>query len=68
MRETARLEVRAQSFNFLNRGFDTFQQYDSNLYMGYSLSGATPDNVSSAGSPSTRTGHRSFQFEAKYHF
>jgi hypothetical protein len=64
----ARLEIRAQAFNFLNREFDNFQQYDSNLYLGFSNPGATPDNASTAGFTSTSTGHRSFQFAAKYYF
>jgi hypothetical protein len=68
LHDTGRLELRAQAFNFLNRSFDNFQQYDSNLYMGYSTSGAAPDNVSTAGVTSTETGHRSFQFAAKYYF
>jgi len=68
LREAGRLEIRAQAFNFLNRSFDTFQQYDSNLYMGYSASGAPPDNAATAGITSTETGHRSYQFAAKYYF
>jgi hypothetical protein len=68
MRESSRLEIRAQSFNFLNRAFDNYQPFDSNLYMGFSNVGIAPDNVASAGVTSTRTGHRSFQFAAKYHF
>ena len=68
MRESSRLEIRAQSFNFLNRGFDNYQPFDTNLYMGFSNIGIAPDNATSAGVTSTRTGHRSFQFAAKYYF
>lgn len=68
LRDKSRLEIRFQSFNFLNRSSDTFQQYDSNLYLGFSTTGTAPDNAASAGTPSSRTGHRSFQFAAKYYF
>lgn len=68
MRDSGRLEVRAQAFNFLNREFDNFQPFDSNLYMGFSKVGIAPDNASSAGITSTLTGHRSYQFAAKYYF
>ncbi|WP_263373602.1 carboxypeptidase regulatory-like domain-containing protein [Granulicella aggregans] len=68
MRESSRLEIRAQSFNFLNRGFDTYQPFDSNLYMGFTDINTAPTNAASAGITSTRTGHRSFQFAAKYYF
>lgn len=68
IKDNNRLEIRFQSFNFLNRAFDTYQQYDPNLYMGFSKTGAAPDNTTSAGVTSTRIGHRSFQFAAKYYF
>ena len=68
IRESSRLEIRAQAFNFLNRAFDNYQPFDSNLYMGFSTVGAAPDNAASAGVTSTETGHRSFQFAAKYYF
>ena len=66
--ETARLEIRAQAFNFLNRAFDTYQPFDSNLYMGFTNINTAPTNVTTAGVTSTQTGHRSFQFAAKYFF
>jgi len=66
--ETNKLEIRAQAFDFLNRSFDTYQQYDSSLYMGFSGLNSPPTNASTAGVTTTRTGHRSIQFAAKYYF
>jgi hypothetical protein len=68
VRDAGRLQIRAQSFNFLNRAPDVYQQYDSSLYMGYSTSGKPPDNASTAGVTTTRIGHRTIQLAAKYYF
>jgi hypothetical protein len=66
--ESNKLEIRAQAFDFLNRSFDTYQQYDSSLYMGFAGLNSPPTNASTAGVTTTRTGHRSIQFAAKYYF
>jgi hypothetical protein len=66
--ESNKLEIRAQAFDFLNRSFDTYQQYDSSLYMGFSGLNSPPTNASTAGVTTTRTGHRSIQLAAKYYF
>lgn len=33
LHEQQKLELRFQGFDFLNRSFDTYQQYDSSLYL-----------------------------------
>ena len=63
-----KLEVRVQAFDFLNRSFDTYQQYDSSLYLGFADLNSPPTNASSAGVTTTRVGHRSIQLAAKYYF
>jgi hypothetical protein len=68
IQETSKLQIRFQAFNFLNRSFDTYQQYDSSLYMGFSNINIAPDNASTAGVTTTRTGHRTLQAAAKYYF
>jgi hypothetical protein len=67
-KESQRLEIRAQGFDFLNRSVDTYLQYDSSLYLGYSDVNAPPTNASTAGVTTVRTGHRTVQLEAKYYF
>jgi hypothetical protein len=66
--ESNKLEIRAQAFDFLNRSFDTYQQYDGSLYMGFAALNGPPTNASTVGVTTTRTGHRSIQFAAKYYF
>ncbi|HEY0795929.1 MAG TPA: carboxypeptidase-like regulatory domain-containing protein [Acidisarcina sp.] len=66
--DAGKLQLRLQAFDFLNRSFDTYQQYDSSLYLGFSNIGIPPDNASSAGITSTRTGHRTLQAALKYYF
>jgi hypothetical protein len=68
IKEAQRLEVRFQGFDFLNRSVDTYQQYDSSLYLGYTDLNAAPTNASTAGVTTVRTGHRTVQLEAKYYF
>lgn len=68
VRETGKLELRFQAFDFLNRSFDTFQQYDSALYMGFASLNAPPTNTSTAGVATVRQGHRTVQMAAKYYF
>jgi hypothetical protein len=69
IRETGKLEIRAQGFDFLNRSQDKYQQYDSSLYLGYANGvGTAPTNVSTGGVTTTRTGHRTLQLAAKYYF
>ena len=68
IRETQRLEIRFQGFDFLNRSQDKYQQYDSSLYLGYNNINAPPTNAGTAGVTTTRTGHRSVQIAAKYYF
>ena len=63
-----RLELRFQGFNFLNRSFDTYQQYDNSLYMDFTSLNTPPANASTVGVTTTRTGHRTVQLEAKYYF
>ncbi|MGA8940175.1 MAG: hypothetical protein WB439_13520, partial [Acidobacteriaceae bacterium] len=63
-----KLEVRVQGFDFLNRSFDTYQQYDSSLYLGFANLNSPPTNASTAGVTTTRVGHRSIQLAAKYYF
>jgi len=63
-----KLEIRFQGFNFLNRSFDTYQQYDNSLYMDFTSLNAPPTNASTVGVTTTRTGHRTVQLEAKYYF
>jgi hypothetical protein len=65
--EAQKLEIRFQGFNFLNRSFDTYQEYDSSLYLDYAGS-STPSNTTTAGVTTVRTGHRTVQLEAKYYF
>jgi hypothetical protein len=67
IRESQRFEVRFQGFNFLNRGFDTYEQYDSSLYLDYTGT-ASPSNAATAGVTTVRTGHRTVQLEGKYYF
>lgn len=66
--EGSKLQIRFQGFNFLNRSFDTYQPFDSNLYLGFSDIGVAPNNASSAGYTTTRGGHRTLQAAAKYYF
>jgi len=65
--ELQKLEIRFQGFNFLNRGFDVYRQYDSSLYLEYTGT-PTPSNASTAGITTEETGHRTVQLEAKYFF
>jgi hypothetical protein len=67
-KESQRLEVRFQGFDFLNRSFDTYQEYDSSLYLGYAALNAAPTNADTAGVTTVRSGHRTVQLEAKYYF
>jgi hypothetical protein len=66
--EGNKLEIRFQGFDFLNRSFDTYQQYDNSLYMNFTSLNAAPLNASTVGVTTTRTGHRTVQLEAKYYF
>jgi len=66
--DAGKLQIRFQGFNFLNRHFDTYQQYDSSLFLGFSNINTVPDNVATGGIPSSQTGHRSLQLAAKYYF
>jgi hypothetical protein len=66
--ENQKLEIRFQGFDFLNRSFDTYQQYDSSLYLDFTGLNAPPINATSDGVTTTRTGHRTVQLEAKYFF
>ena len=68
VREHDKLELRFQGFDFLNRSFDEYLQYDSSLYMGYASLNAPPTNASTAGVTTVRQGHRSVQLAAKYYF
>jgi hypothetical protein len=68
VRESQKLEIRFQGFDFLNRAFDTYQQYDQSLYLGYTAINAAPTNAATAGVTTVRTGHRTVQLEAKYFF
>ncbi len=68
VRQGQTLELRFQGFDFLNRAFDTYQQYDSSLYMDFTALNAAPTNATAAGVTTTRTGHRTVQLEAKYIF
>ncbi|SEF80144.1 Carboxypeptidase regulatory-like domain-containing protein [Bryocella elongata] len=68
VRENGKLELRFQGFNFLNRSFDTYLQYDSSLYLGYTALNAAPTNASTAGVTTVRQGHRTIQLAAKYFF
>ena len=63
-----KLEIRFQGFDFLNRSFDTYQQYDSSLYLDFTGTNAPPINAASDGVTTVRTGHRTVQLEAKYFF
>jgi hypothetical protein len=66
--ETGKLEFRAQGFDFLNRSQDRYQQYDGSLYLDFVGLNAPPSNATTAGVTTTRSGHRSVQFAAKYYF
>jgi hypothetical protein len=66
--EAQKLELRFQGFDFLNRSQDKYQQYDSSLYLNLVNQGTAPQNASTAGVTTTRTGHRSIQLAAKYYF
>ena len=68
VREGNKLEIRFQGFDFLNRAFDTYQQYDSSLYLDFATINQAPTNASAAGVTTVRTGHRTVQLEAKYYF
>jgi hypothetical protein len=68
VRENDKLELRFQAFDFLNRSFDTYLQYDSSLYLGYAALNAPPTNASTAGVTTVRQGHRTVQLAAKYFF
>ena len=68
IRDAGRLQIRFQGFNFLNRAQDTYQQYDSRLYMGFSATGKAPDNAQVAGVTTVRQGHRTLQAALKYYF
>ena len=68
VRQGNKLEIRFQGFNFLNRSFDTYQQYDNSLYMDFTSLNTPPVNASTVGVTTTRTGHRTVQLEAKYYF
>jgi hypothetical protein len=68
IREAQKLEVRFQGFDFLNRSFDTYQEYDSSLYLDFTAVNAPPTNAATAGVTTVRSGHRTVQLEAKYYF
>jgi hypothetical protein len=68
LHEAQRLELRFQGFDFLNRSFDTYQQYDSSLYLNLVGLNTPAQNASTAGVTTTRTGHRTVQLAAKYYF
>jgi hypothetical protein len=68
VRENDKLEIRFQAFDFLNRSFDTYLQYDSSLYLDYGTLNAPPTNASTAGVTTVRQGHRTVQLAAKYFF
>jgi len=66
--EGNRLEIRFQGFDFLNRSFDIYRQYDQSFYMDFTALNAPPTNASTDGVATTRTGHRTVQLAAKYFF
>lgn len=66
--DAGKLQIRLQGFNFLNRRFDTYQQYDCSLFLGFSNINTVTDNVATGGIPSSQAGHRSLQLAAKYYF
>ena len=66
--ENNKLELRFQGFDFLNRSFDTYLQYDSSLYLDLVGLNTPPTNASTAGVTTVRTGHRTIQLAAKYFF
>jgi hypothetical protein len=66
--ESQKLELRFQAFDFLNRSQDKYQQYDSSLYLDLVGLNTPPQNAKTAGVTTTRTGHRTLQFAAKYYF
>jgi hypothetical protein len=68
VRDTGKLELRFQGFDFLNRSFDTYLQYDSSLYLDLVGLNTPPMNASTAGVTTVRTGHRTIQLAAKYFF
>lgn len=68
VRENDKLELRFQGFDFLNRSFDTYLQYDSSLYLDLVGINTAPLNASSGGVSTVRTGHRTIQLAAKYYF
>lgn len=68
MAESRNLQVRAEMFNFLNHPLWTFINNDPALNLYYSNYGATPDNTSTAGVMTNKTGHRIVQIAIKFTF
>ena len=66
-KDSQRLEIRSQAFNYLNHPVYGFVQYDSSLYLNYDLYGGQNLNTS-AGSPAQKLGSRTIQFSTKYYF
>jgi hypothetical protein len=66
-KDSQRLEIRSQAFNYLNHPVYGFVQYDSALYLNYDQFGGQNVNAS-AGSPSQKLGSRTIQFSTKYYF
>ncbi|MDE1155941.1 MAG: carboxypeptidase regulatory-like domain-containing protein [Acidobacteriaceae bacterium] len=61
-------QLRAQVFDMFNHAYDSFVQYDPNLYLEYDAYGGLPVNTAKTGYASTRIGHRTVQLEGKIYF
>lgn len=66
-KDSQRIEIRSQAFNYLNHPVYGFTQYDSALYLNYDTFGGQNVNAR-AGSPAQKLGSRTIQFSSKYYF
>ena len=70
MRDSRSLEFRSEVFNIFNHPLNEYLIYyeDPDEQLNFNAYNAAPTNASTAGHIDNKTGHRRFQFSAKFNF